>query len=165
MTKKCCFFFEEDEFIELLEEGGYTAEFSLEGVFFERTADSNSDSEVEVYDFLSEKLGVEVTSVHIDDCEYLGIWVVYREKDTKLTEIQITTPNGEILGSYTVKNAKEEDLEKLKNMIETRFDFEGLTNEEIAKRVEINDAIWYHINTFIDANFERVEVEKLKINY
>lgn len=31
---------------------------------------------------LSEYYGVQVTSIHIDDCDYVGVWVVYKELST-----------------------------------------------------------------------------------
>jgi hypothetical protein len=169
--KKSCFFFEQEEFEEILERGGFVAEFDLEGILFSKK-EGGCCSSSDVYDFLSEHFDVDVTSVHIDDCEYLGIWVVYKENDCVYTKIDIIDnelpAEEKILETFIVKNANKKDLQELKRMIETRFDYnlnDNLTDEEIEKAEDFNDSIWTHINDFAERHFEILEVEGYEINY
>ncbi len=36
------------------------------------------DCDGDILEKLSEYYGVEVTSIHIDDCEVIGVWIAYR---------------------------------------------------------------------------------------
>ena len=36
-----------------------------------------NDEEIDINEALSRYYGVQVTSIHADDCEYAGIWIVY----------------------------------------------------------------------------------------
>ena len=36
------------------------------------------DYDGNILEALSEYYGVEVTSIHIDDCDIIGVWIVYR---------------------------------------------------------------------------------------
>lgn len=48
-------------------------EYELDGIYF--CGISNED----VYKEISKYFDVTVTSIHADDCEYLGIWICYKE--------------------------------------------------------------------------------------
>lgn len=74
---KKAIFMTSEEFEELLNNLGMEVEFSCDGITVH-----NSDGEVDFYDenlneSLSEYFDVTVTSVHIDDCDYIGVWIVY----------------------------------------------------------------------------------------
>ena len=81
---KKCIFMNVDDFKEIFidifgEYDGDTNEIDVEfntsdGIYF--CAISNQD----VYEKLSEYFDVKVTSVHLDDCEYLGVWICYKEE-------------------------------------------------------------------------------------
>ena len=81
---KKCIFMTTDEFKEVFVEifGQYDedtneidVEFNtLDGIYF--CAISNQD----VYAKLSEYFDVTVTSIHLDDCEHLGVWICYKEE-------------------------------------------------------------------------------------
>ena len=74
---KKCIFLEAEEFDRTIKEATNTnieMHLSLDGIsyFYE------NDEEIDVNEALSSYYGVTVTSIHADDCEYPGIWVVYR---------------------------------------------------------------------------------------
>ena len=76
---KKCIFLSDDEFEGIMYHLGIHVETGWEGIFYSKNEDDVDDSEV--YELLSEYFDVEVTSAHCDDCDYMGVWVVYREKD------------------------------------------------------------------------------------
>ena len=78
---KKCIFLLADEFKEITEGLGIQTDTGWEGVFFSKGEEDIDDGDV--YKALSEYFGVEVTSVHCDDCDYMGVWVVYKELEEK----------------------------------------------------------------------------------
>ena len=55
------------------------AEYSLDGIWFNSdTIESAYEAEQFIIDKLSDYFGVKVTSIHMDDCETSGIWIVYK---------------------------------------------------------------------------------------
>ena len=70
--KKCIFKgydeFKKDVAVALGE--NVTVECDYEGISF--------DYDGNVLDCISKYYGVEVTSIHIDDCDYIGVWIVYK---------------------------------------------------------------------------------------
>ena len=78
---KKCIFMEAEEFKKVFVDvfGEYDedtneidVEFDLDGIYF--CAISNED----VYTELSKYFDVNITSIHIDDCECVGVWICYR---------------------------------------------------------------------------------------
>lgn len=83
---KKCIFMELDEFISLVErltDGLQTVEYE-DGVYLIST---DKADETDTYwnegitETLSKYFGVEVTSFHSDNCEYVGVWICYKEMD------------------------------------------------------------------------------------
>jgi len=76
---KKCIFLTDDEFKSVFAERFSKYEDvdveidAYEGIYF------CGISNEEVYKNLSEYFDVEITSIHIDDCEYTGVWIVYKE--------------------------------------------------------------------------------------
>lgn len=80
--KKCIFMLEE-EFRKMFtnifgeydgEENEIDVEINAyEGIYFDAV------TEEEVYEKISEYYGVNVTSIHIDQCDNIGIWICYKE--------------------------------------------------------------------------------------
>ena len=61
------------------EEGIYyedTAKAYIDDVYLEDITDEGSG----INEVLSEYFNVEVTSVHTDDCDVVGVWICYKEK-------------------------------------------------------------------------------------
>lgn len=56
-----------------------TANVSLYGLDV-CTEDDGVDDRA-ICDALSKHFDVQVTSIHIDDCDHVGVWVVYEEKE------------------------------------------------------------------------------------
>lgn len=80
---KKCIFLNQCDFQQILCEVFDTnvyIHYSLEGCWYEADNDLDiSDNDICVE--LSKYFDVNVTSVHIDDCEDIGIWVVYKEEE------------------------------------------------------------------------------------
>lgn len=82
---KKCIFMTLDSFKELVLEltnGLKKVQYELDGIYFE---DTDEAEESETYwneymtDTLSKYFDVQVTSIHTDDCEVLGVWICYKE--------------------------------------------------------------------------------------
>lgn len=92
-NKKTCIFKTEDEMYDDIKTVfGPTAdiECSIEGIDFTRIVDNGGDEEYrpetetipnnELFSKLAEYYDVqEITSIHIDDCDMVGIWICYKE--------------------------------------------------------------------------------------
>ena len=81
---KKCIFMELDEFKNLVNrvtDGLKQVEYELDGIYYE---DTEKAEETDIYwnkymnETLSEYFDVEVTSVHTDDCDVIGVWICYR---------------------------------------------------------------------------------------
>lgn len=73
---KKCIFFLYDEFEEVIKDFGISAEIDYDGIAFAKgNEDINNEA---VYAILSKHFDVDVTSIHCDDCDYIGVWVVYK---------------------------------------------------------------------------------------
>ena len=77
-----CIFLLADEFKEIAGKLGIQVETGWEGIFYSKDNDDIDDKDV--YAALSEYFGAEVTSVHCDDCDYMGVWIVYKELEVNL---------------------------------------------------------------------------------
>lgn len=73
----------------------------------------------------------------------------------KIVKLQIVDydANGEILFEYDLINPDRHKLAELKQMIENRHDYGGLTDKEIEAKEELCDFIWDKVNDFIAENF------------
>ena len=78
---KRCIFLRDWEFVDIMRELGIRAETGFEGIIYTKNDDDIDDGEV--YEALSKYFDVEVTSAHCDDCDYMGVWVVYHDKEAK----------------------------------------------------------------------------------
>ncbi|MCR4693216.1 MAG: hypothetical protein K5664_04985 [Firmicutes bacterium] len=73
---KKCIFFLYDEFEEVIKDFGISTEIDYDGIAFAKgNEDINNEA---VYAILSKHFDIDVTSVHCDDCDYIGVWVVYK---------------------------------------------------------------------------------------
>ena len=76
---KNCIFMEFDDFADCLKEatnGAVDVSYSLDGLMF-HNIDETAD-EPDVNSILSAYFDVTVTSVHADDADYVGVWIVYK---------------------------------------------------------------------------------------
>lgn len=78
-AKKTCIFIEESEFNALINRllPGYKVDYSLDGMSIYNDEDCVDDT------LLHKKLAAhfdvgEVTSIHADDCDVIGVWIVYK---------------------------------------------------------------------------------------
>lgn len=54
--------------------------YDMDGLWIEAGEESNVfDHDPPLNEDLSKYFGLKVTSVHIDDCDYVGVWIVYEE--------------------------------------------------------------------------------------
>lgn len=76
--KKCKMFSlnEFEEFIDELFEGEVAVNADYEGISFEEP--DNICDISEIYEKIGAALDVEVTSIHIDDADIIGVWVVHK---------------------------------------------------------------------------------------
>ena len=81
---KKCIFKEFDEFKSVIEEitdGLLTCEYDLDGLCTTETKKAEENEtywEENILNALSEYFGVEVTSFHADDSDYLSVWICYK---------------------------------------------------------------------------------------
>lgn len=84
---KKCIFMPIDEYKDLvleLTDGLQKAVYEIDGLYYEHTEKAE---ETETYhnenitETLSRHFDVNVTSVHADDCEYIGVWICYKDKN------------------------------------------------------------------------------------
>lgn len=62
--------------------------------------------------------------------------------------------------TYLLVNPNASKLATLKQMVEHRFDTDGLTDEEIAEKENFCDNIWDRITDFINENFVVLEMDE-----
>lgn len=79
-------------------------------------------------------------------------------KDTDLLS-SYECPSG-ILETFYLIDPDETKLAELKNMIEHRFDYKDMTDEEIEKIEEFCDNIWSNIYDFIKDNFVTLNIDE-----
>ena len=84
---KTCIFFLRDDFERIINSFGFSMDVSLDGISFGDLEEIEDVYDEDVYGVLSDYFDVEVTSVHCDDCDYTGIWVVYKNK-SNFNEVQ-----------------------------------------------------------------------------
>lgn len=65
-----------------------------------------------------------------------------------------------VLRTYYLTDPDETKLAELKNMIEHRFDTDGLTDEEIEAREKFCDFIWDTVDEFINDNFATLDIDE-----
>ena len=81
---KKCIFMELDVFTKLIEEitdGLLTVEYE-DGIYItstQKTEDTDTLWNENILETLSKYFDVEVTSLHSDNCEYVGVWICYKE--------------------------------------------------------------------------------------
>lgn len=135
--KKTALFFTSDEFERLLPQG-VVPHYDLDGLWFDNLKENETDEDV--YAYLEKELDVKISSVHIDDCDYVGVWLVLKGEDKKVGKrfvvkmveeeceddyFVITAPSG-----LTEKEI-ERDIEMAKKYIWVAADFDGkLTDEQ-----------------------------------
>jgi hypothetical protein len=79
---KKCIFLDDEEFTAIVQavfdNENIKVDYTLEG--FDIYADEDWVEVGDLYEKLGEYFDVNVTSVHIDTCDYVGVWVVYKEE-------------------------------------------------------------------------------------
>lgn len=77
---KKCIFLTKDEFQEILEtiyEAPVVVHPDLDGIWYESSVEiDDANLLVKLKEYYDVK---EVTSIHCDDCDYVGIWVCYKD--------------------------------------------------------------------------------------
>ena len=78
--KKCIFVDVEElqAILSAIYEEDIIVHISLDGMWYEGETDLDIGDD-DVCQELSKYYDVNVTSIHIDDCDYVGVWVVYKE--------------------------------------------------------------------------------------
>lgn len=85
--KKCIFMSLEDfeDLVKEITNQKASVQYEYDGIFIETNHDYvDLDEEIyesDVLQLLSEYFDVEVTSFHADDCDYLCVWIVYKENN------------------------------------------------------------------------------------
>ena len=81
---KKCIFVNAEEFETIVQAifddiKGIKVDYTFEGldVYGDEEGVANND----LYERLGEYFDVEITSIHIDDCDCIGVWVVYQDKE------------------------------------------------------------------------------------
>ena len=86
---------------------------SLEGAWYETPLKDLDIDDDTLCAELSEYFDVNVTSMHIDDCEYVGVWVCYKQKATFTA--MIYEDGGIITADVSTYDTQEEAIEFAKN--------------------------------------------------
>lgn len=81
--RKNCLCLTLDETVEILKEiygiKDIVAHPDLDGLWFSSDDDEEwNPDDYEICDRLSDYFDIKVTSIHIDDCDMTGVWIVYR---------------------------------------------------------------------------------------
>ena len=82
---KKCIFVDAEEFTAIVQAifddiEGIKVDYTFEGL--DIYGDEECVDADELYKRLGEYFDVEITSIHTDDCDYIGVWVVYKELST-----------------------------------------------------------------------------------
>ena len=80
---KKCIFVDAEEFTAIVQAifddiEGIKVDYTLEGLDVYGNNDCIETGDL--YEKLSEYFDVNITSIHIDDCDYVGVWIVYKEE-------------------------------------------------------------------------------------
>ena len=81
--KKSCLCLGYEEFEALCEEATGVDDlqfhYDMDGLWVEEYTEKENGYDLEkVIEALSEALGITITSIHIDDCDMVGVWIVYK---------------------------------------------------------------------------------------
>lgn len=78
---KKCIFLDDEEFTAIVQAVFDNENIKVDYTFggFDIYADEDWVEVGDLYEKLGEYFDVNVTSVHIDNCDYVGVWVVYKE--------------------------------------------------------------------------------------
>ena len=119
VSTKTCLFMEGWLFEELLKnitDYPISCLFEMDGVTFTRDDSGDCVSEETVCDLLAEHFGLEeVTSVHLDNCLQLGVWIVYREGKGNRTFYKAFVTN--IVDGISSESVLVKDYARLGNAI------------------------------------------------
>jgi hypothetical protein len=78
---KKCIFVDAEEFTAIVQavfdNEDIKVDYTLEGL--DIYTDDDCVEAGDLYEKLGEYFDVTITSIHIDDCDYVGVWVVYKE--------------------------------------------------------------------------------------
>ena len=92
---KKAIFMDEEEFQNLLNGFDIKADIGYDGICFSDISGETFYDDESLNEILSEHFGVKVTSIHADDCDCIGVWIVYKnqelcEQNTETEDIGIT---------------------------------------------------------------------------
>ncbi len=76
---KRCIFLVEEEFNAILDKHNIKPEYSYDGLTFYDKKNQDDLTDEDINNILSDYFGIKVTSVHMDDCDHIGVWIVYKE--------------------------------------------------------------------------------------
>ena len=55
--------------------------YDMDGLWIEESAEKEDEYDLEkVIAALTEAMGINITSIHIDDCDMIGVWIVYTKE-------------------------------------------------------------------------------------
>lgn len=122
---------------------------------------------VDFITILSEYFGVEVTSVHTDGCDLLGVWIVYKEKNevaSKIVRLDIVDNQPEIeseriLSTFYLVNPDEKKITLLQKKMKARFD----ENDELYDE-KFNDN-FSAIYDFVEENFSSINIDSMEVEW
>ncbi len=86
--KKTCLCLASDEYDDLIDNlypgKKIRVHYDMDGLWYSSDIDDEWEKyDDEVAEDIGKHLGIDVTSIHIDDCEYPGVWIVYKEAAAK----------------------------------------------------------------------------------
>ena len=125
-----------DEFERLLPQG-VIPHYDTDGLWFETLKEDETDEAI--YAYLEKELDVKISSVHIDDCDYVGVWIVLKGEDKKAgKQFVVKTVEEEWEDDYFVITAPsgltekeiERDIEMAKKYIWVAADFDEKMPDE-----------------------------------
>ena len=121
MNKRNCLYFSAKEFAELMEKWfNANVDFSLDGIWIGTDADEVPMEEI--YEKIEEAFDVvKVTSIHMDDSDDIGVWVVYEETKNFEKEKIVRKINDNRIVVFYSKNS--EDIVNLTNLNSDTFAF------------------------------------------
>lgn len=88
--RKTCIIKTSDEFdrdIRQITNGQVTVSYEMDGISF--ISENDDITEENIMSKLSELYRIWVTSIHIDDCDMIGVWICYKDIESLVNTIEI----------------------------------------------------------------------------
>lgn len=145
LQKKTCLILTRTEFDEVIDsiyDGEVETHYSLDGISLNYTDDEREFSYDVLHNDLANYFDVnKVTSVHIDDCDYTGVWIVYKDS-TSFSPYELIMCDGYNMSRYIYSN-KESAQKAMRDQYDQYDNNEKNDNWDQMSQINDDSAILY----------------------